>query len=52
VEEIDAAEDTVTLVIVSQGGNILMADGKIVGVSGGSGSQDNIVSLAGQAAPE
>lgn len=40
-------------VIASRGGNLLMADGKIVGaigVSGGSGSQDNLVSLAGQAA--
>jgi glc operon protein GlcG len=40
-------------VIASRGGNPLMVDGKIVGaigVSGGSGSQDNVVSLAGQAA--
>lgn len=40
-------------VIASRGGNLLMVDGKIVGaigVSGGSGSQDNVVSLAGQAA--
>jgi uncharacterized protein GlcG (DUF336 family) len=40
-------------VIASRGGNLLMIDGKIVGaigVSGGSGSQDNVVSLAGQAA--
>src|ERR1700683_3373329 len=40
-------------VIASRGGNLLIVDGKIigaVGVSGGSGSQDNVVSLAGQAA--
>ena len=40
-------------VIASRGGNILVVDGKVVGaigVSGGSGSQDNVVSLAGQAA--
>jgi glc operon protein GlcG len=40
-------------VIASRGGNPLMADGKVVGaigVSGGSGAQDNVVSLAGQAA--
>jgi uncharacterized protein GlcG (DUF336 family) len=40
-------------VIASRGGNLLMVNGKIVGaigVSGGSGSQDNVVSLAGQAA--
>ena len=40
-------------VIASRGGNLLMVDGKIVGaigVSGGSGSQDNVISLAGQAA--
>ena len=40
-------------VIASRGGNPLTADGKVVGaigVSGGSGSQDNVVSLAGQAA--
>jgi glc operon protein GlcG len=40
-------------VVASRGGNLLMVDGKIVGaigVSGGSGSQDNVVSLAGQAA--
>ena len=40
-------------VIASRGGNPLMVGGKIVGaigVSGGSGSQDNVVSLAGQAA--
>lgn len=40
-------------VIASRGGNLLVVDGKIVGaigVSGGSGSQDNVVSLAGQAA--
>ena len=40
-------------VIASRGGNPLMVNGKIIGaigVSGGSGSQDNVVSLAGQAA--
>ncbi|MBV9531956.1 MAG: heme-binding protein [Bradyrhizobium sp.] len=40
-------------VIASRGGNPLIVDGKVVGaigVSGGSGSQDNVVSLAGQAA--
>ena len=40
-------------VIASRGGNLLVVDGKVVGaigVSGGSGSQDNVVSLAGQAA--
>jgi uncharacterized protein GlcG (DUF336 family) len=40
-------------VIASRGGNPLIVDGKIIGaigVSGGSGSQDNVVSLAGQAA--
>ena len=40
-------------VIASRGGNPLMVDGKVVGaigVSGGTGSQDNVVSLAGQAA--
>jgi glc operon protein GlcG len=40
-------------VIASRGGNPLVVDGKVVGaigVSGGSGSQDNAVSLAGQAA--
>ena len=40
-------------VIASRGGNMLMVDGKVVGaigVSGGSGAQDNVVSLAGQAA--
>ncbi|WP_229182617.1 heme-binding protein [Bradyrhizobium oropedii] len=40
-------------VIASRGGNLLIVDGKIVGaigVSGGSGSQDNVISLAGQAA--
>jgi glc operon protein GlcG len=40
-------------VIASRGGNLLMSGGKVVGaigVSGGSGSQDNVVSLAGQAA--
>ena len=39
-------------VIASRGGNPLMVGGKIigaVGVSGGSGSQDDVVSLAGQA---
>ena len=39
-------------VIASRGGNPLVVDGKIIGaigVSGGSGSQDNVVSLAGQA---
>jgi glc operon protein GlcG len=40
-------------VIASRGGNPIVVDGKIVGaigVSGGTGSQDNVVSLAGQAA--
>jgi uncharacterized protein GlcG (DUF336 family) len=40
-------------VIASRGGNPLVVDGKIigaVGVSGGSGSQDDVVSLAGVAA--
>src|SRR5262245_44753882 len=40
-------------VIASRGGNPLTVDGKVIGaigVSGGSGSQDNVVSLAGQAA--
>ena len=40
-------------VIASRGGNMLIVDGKVVGaigVSGGSGAQDNVVSLAGQAA--
>src|ERR1700675_4503172 len=40
-------------VIGSRGGNMLVVDGKVIGaigVSGGSGSQDNVVSLAGQAA--
>jgi glc operon protein GlcG len=40
-------------VIASRGGNPLVVDGKLIGaigVSGGSGSQDNVVSLAGQAA--
>jgi glc operon protein GlcG len=40
-------------VIASRGGNLLVVDGKIIGaigVSGGSGAQDNVVSLAGQAA--
>jgi uncharacterized protein GlcG (DUF336 family) len=39
-------------VIASRGGNPLVVNGKIIGaigVSGGSGSQDNVVSLAGQA---
>ena len=39
--------------IASRGGNPLIVDGKVIGaigVSGGSGSQDNVVSLAGQAA--
>src|SRR3954452_5386227 len=39
-------------VIASRGGNPLMVDGKVIGaigVSGGTGSQDNLVSLAGQA---
>jgi glc operon protein GlcG len=38
--------------IASRGGNPLVVDGKVIGaigVSGGSGSQDNVVSLAGQA---
>ncbi|MGJ4925602.1 GlcG/HbpS family heme-binding protein [Bradyrhizobium sp. HKCCYLS2038] len=40
-------------VIASRGGNLLIVNGKVVGaigVSGGSGAQDNVVSLAGQAA--
>jgi len=40
-------------VIASRGGNPLVVGGKVVGaigVSGGSGSQDDVVSLAGQAA--
>jgi uncharacterized protein GlcG (DUF336 family) len=40
-------------VIASRGGNPLIVDGKVIGaigVSGGTGSQDNLVSLAGQAA--
>jgi len=40
-------------VIASRGGNLLVVAGKVIGaigVSGGSGSQDNVVSLAGQAA--
>jgi glc operon protein GlcG len=40
-------------VIASRGGNVLMVGGKIIGaigVSGGSGAQDDVVSLAGQAA--
>jgi glc operon protein GlcG len=40
-------------VIASRGGNVLMAGGKVVGaigVSGGSGAQDDVVSMAGQAA--
>ena len=39
-------------VIGSRGGNLLVVDGKVIGaigVSGGTGSQDNVVSLAGQA---
>jgi uncharacterized protein GlcG (DUF336 family) len=39
--------------IASRGGNPLIVDGKVIGaigVSGGTGSQDNVVSLAGQAA--
>ena len=39
-------------VIASRGGNPLMAGGKVIGaigVSGGTGSQDDVVSLAGQA---
>jgi uncharacterized protein GlcG (DUF336 family) len=38
--------------VASRGGNPLVVDGKVIGaigVSGGSGSQDNVVSLAGQA---
>ena len=44
---------TLDQVIASRGGNPLIVDGKVVGaigVSGGSGAQDNVVSLAGQAA--
>jgi glc operon protein GlcG len=40
-------------VIMSRGGNLIIVGGKIVGavgVSGGSGAQDDVVSLAGQAA--
>ena len=40
-------------VIASRGGNMLMAGGKVIGaigVSGGTGSQDDVVSLAGAAA--
>ncbi|HEX7921148.1 MAG TPA: heme-binding protein [Bradyrhizobium sp.] len=40
-------------VVALRGGNLLMVNGKIVGaigVSGGSGAQDNVISLAGQAA--
>ena len=40
-------------VIASRGGNPLVVNGKVVGaigVSGGSGSQDNVISLAGVAA--
>ena len=40
-------------VIASRGGNPLVVDGKVIGaigVSGATGSQDNVVSLAGQAA--
>jgi glc operon protein GlcG len=39
--------------IASRGGNPLIVDGKVIGaigVSGGAGAQDNVVSLAGQAA--
>jgi len=39
-------------VIASRGGNMLLVDGKVVGgigVSGGFGAQDNVLSLAGQA---
>jgi glc operon protein GlcG len=39
-------------IVASRGGNPLVVDGKVIGaigVSGGSGSQDNVVSLAGQA---
>lgn len=39
-------------VIASRGGNVLLAGGKVIGaigVSGGSGAQDDVVSLAGQA---
>ena len=40
-------------VIASRGGNPILVGGKIVGaigVSGGSGAQDDVLSLAGQAA--
>ena len=40
-------------VIASRGGNMLIVGGKIIGaigVSGGTGSQDDVISLAGQAA--
>ena len=40
-------------VIASRGGNPIVVDGKIVGavgISGGTGSQDDVVSLAGVAA--
>jgi glc operon protein GlcG len=40
-------------VVASRGGNPLVVGGKVIGaigVSGGSGAQDNVVSLAGQAA--
>jgi glc operon protein GlcG len=40
-------------VVASRGGNLLVVGGKVIGaigVSGGSGSQDDVVSLAGQAA--
>ena len=40
-------------VIASRGGNPLVVDGKVIGaigVSGATGSQDNVVSLAGQSA--
>ena len=39
-------------VIASRGGNLLIVDGKVVGAIGGSGSQDNVISPAGQAAPK
>jgi len=44
---------TLDEMIASRGGNPLIVGGKVVGaigVSGGTGSQDNVVSLAGQAA--
>jgi glc operon protein GlcG len=37
-------------VIASRGGNLLVVDGKVIGVSGGSGSQNDAASLAGLAA--